>query len=1408
MDTESTPQLDFLLTTLDNLNDATMVVNQEGKVLYTNHRFAELFKPLVGDIMEWTYEKLESEFDVYDLNGQFLSPNQWPFARILKGEKVFQEKLKVNLKSNNNVTLFIQVSGGPVSYDNNLQTFSMISVSDITKQETNYLLLQEKEQRRRAEKKLIESEEKLSLFIQHAPAALAMFDREMRYIAASRRWLDDNKVSLKEIIGALHYDIVPDISEEWKEIHQRGLNGESDKNDDDRFLRQDGSVQFLKWEVRPWFNAEKEVGGIIIITEDITARKLNEEKVRVALIKYKTLFDNLPLGISISDNKGNIIETNSIAEELLGVPEEEHKKRRIDGREWQIIRTDGTPMPTGEYASVRAITEGKKVENVEMGILKPDHSTTWINTTAAPFPLENYGVVVTYNDITARKETESQLIESEKRFANIFYDSPVPIAITRLDDGEIVLVNPSMTKFLGYTQEEMIGNTALVLGIWTDANDRLKFIEKIQTQYRVYDMEAALCLKSGEKRHVLMWGGRIEYYGEECILIEIIDIHEKKIQEEKIRIQNEKVNAILYSLPDKLFIHDADGTFQEAYTTNPDGYIMPKEYFLGKKLNDIFPEEVAALNLNYLRQCLQKREPVTHEFSVDYKGTYSTFEVRIVPFMDNKAIRFVRDITKSKEDEREISKLHKAIEESPIAIVITDTKGIISYASRAFEAITGYLNDEVLGQNIRILNSGKHSLELYARMWQTIESGNIWEGEMINRKKDGTFYWVYLTISPLCEKEKQITGFLAVQQDITDNKKSEQKIMELNSSLERRIAERTSELQSNQDKLMLSQKISQMGIWEFNTQNDEVKWSEETYNIFERSPEKGPYSFKEFLDSIFPEDRELFEKSAYSMTHGENLISYVLRHYTDKGNLKWVKYYMKGIVENDEAIHALGTLLDITAEKQTQSELEEAVHNAEEANKAKSIFLANMSHEIRTPLNSIIGFSELLYSTIEDDKRRSQVASIRNSGRNLLRIINDILDLSKVEAGKMIVEREPMNVLHVVREVCSIFEPNIAEKNLHLTIEPDKDLTVPLLLDETRLRQILFNLVGNAIKFTSKGGVSVGIHHEEKDEKMVDLRICIKDTGMGISEDQLEAIFEPFVQQKGQAQKSFGGTGLGLTISRRMAEAMGGEISVRSNQNEGSEFTLRFKDIAKADFIPDKVEKSFYDYSDIRLEESTILIVDDIEDNRKLLLDALEHTGARLLEAENGLLAVQTATKEKPDIILMDKRMRVMDGMEACQILKENPKTASIVCIGVSATLRLGQSEGDSLHTFDDNLIKPINFEQLFELLIKYLRNIHQTPKSALRKRETLPVAEQEWSDELKQFAREKLVPLYNHVMRTQLIDEMEDFGGKLVDAGRRFENKKLIDAGNKIVNYATQFEVEKLTNTLKQFNLILKHEL
>ncbi|MBN2616613.1 MAG: PAS domain S-box protein, partial [Bacteroidales bacterium] len=1021
-------------------------------------------------------------------------------------------------------------------------------------------------------------------------------------------------------------------------------------------------------------------------------------------------------------------------------------------------------------------------------------------------------VFTSWQDITERKQAEEKLYESEKRFATIFEDSPIAIALSRMTDGKIIMVNPSAMDLFGFEREEIIGHTTTELGLWENPENRQHFVELLRSGKQASGMETVLRLKSGEKREVLIWGESIVINNEPCMMAQIIDISvrkeaekqlrereaelmnaqelaqmaswrfdfatgrqtvsenyrklfgiedteeitfdyflsrvhpddvhlmnadnytfvpdappfiydfrfilndgsvkwvqsslvpefnndqlvalkgtniditDKKNRAEEIRLQNEKLNAILNSLPDKLFVHDSEGAFLEAYTTNPDGYILPVNRFMGKKLSDVFPKEVAGLNLKYLRECLAKKEVITHEFSVNYKGVFSHFEVRVVPFMEDKVIRFVRDITQKKDDERQ-------------------------------------------------LENYRHRLE------------------------------------------------------------------EL-------VEQRTRELRISQDKLLLTQQITKLGSWEFHPEANKATWSEETYRIFERDPQKEAYTLDEFIASMVPKYREKAHRKILKSMQKKKSVELNTKHITEKGNTRYLKVNGQAVLKNGEVDYFIGSMLDVTQERLNQKRLNAAVKSAIAANRAKSEFLANMSHEIRTPLNSIIGFSELLYNSVTTDKKRSQVESIRNSGRTLLNIINDILDLSKVEAGKIVIEREPLDVFKIVCEVGGMFEQKAAEKNLGLTIESMTDLLVPLMIDETRLRQILFNLVGNAIKFTEQGKIAIYIHHEEKENGKVDLQITIKDTGIGIPEDQQEAIFEPFVQQQGQLHKNYGGTGLGLSISRRMAEAMGGKISVQSSSGIGSAFTVLLKNVVKAEVQPGEKTDLPGVYSNIRLEGNTILVADDIADNRKLLLDVLELTGARLLEAENGAEAVQLAKRELPDIILMDLRMPVMNGLEAARMLKELPETEGIPCVAVSASIKLGSAKRAIPQHFDEYLMKPVAFGQLFDVLLRYLSHRKKKSKTGSGRSETPKDGEKEWSHQLKRFATNELVPLYHHVIKTQLVDEMEDFGKQLVAAGTRFEDEMLVHMGNKLVEYADLFEVDKLIQTMHEFQFVLSRKL
>lgn len=1053
-----------------------------------------------------------------------------------------------------------------------------------------------------------------------------------------------------------------------------------------RLRHKTGRYLWCDGKATNWLN-DKVINGIVINFHDITDRKNAED----AMFQREMLLKEMGRIASIGGWELDCTtmkqvwtdETFAIHDRIPGVYDPNSTE--------EISRFEPVSKELIEKAFDEAITVGKPYDlELEMTTVKGNRK--WVRAVCSPLLKDGKVIKLTgtLQDITERKHSEKQLLLNEYELN--YAQELAKMASWRVDLSSLKLTHSkNYRKLLGIDDESFeITFEYFMSRVHPDDLQKMN-LENYQltpnsppavSEFRIF-------LPDGSIKWFLnyMVG---EFNDETPVALKgtNIDITDKKNKEEEIRSQNEKLNAILYSLPDKLFIHDSDGAFLEAYTTNQDGYIVPVDMFLGKKLSDIFPEDVASLNLKYLKECLNGKELVTHEFSTDYKGSFKTFEVRVVPFMEDKVIRFVRDITKNKEYEKQIEKLNKAIEQSPIAIVITDKDANISYVSRAFEVITGYTKDEVINKNTRILKSGKNSNEFYIQMWNSILAGDIWEGELINKRKDGTFYWEHLSISPLFEDGRSITGFLAVKQDVTEKKKNEREIRELNTSLERKVEERTLEL--------------------------------------------------------------------------------------IEANLKLLS-------------------------------LKEA---AEEANKAKSIFLANMSHEIRTPLNSIIGFSELLYNTLDDEKRRSQVASIRNSGRSLLNIINDILDLSKVEAGKIVIEHEPLNVFKIVNDVCSMFEQKASEKNLNLTIDSISDLTTPLLLDETRLRQILFNLLGNAIKFTSKGNVSVIIDHEEKGNNLVDLKICVADTGIGIPENQQKAIFEPFVQQQGQTQKMYGGTGLGLAISRRMAEAMGGEIILKSVPGEGSEFTVYLKNISKTDIIPGEKENSLEVYSNICFDGNKILIVDDIPDNRKLLLDALEPTGAILIEADNGEKAVQIALKEKPDLILMDIRMPVMDGVEACRVLKLSSITAEIPCIAVTASIKLGNSGKKIPVNFDATLMKPVAFDELFEILLKFLKHSLREGKPANLLAENLVDADTEWSDNLKSFVNTELLPVFNQVMKSHLIDDMEEFGKLLVSTGQRFENRLLLVVGGKIIEYTELFEVDKLSQTMHEFQFLLNSKL
>ena len=397
---------------------------------------------------------------------------------------------------------------------------------------------------------------------------------------------------------------------------------------------------------------------------------------------------------------------------------------------------------------------------------------------------------------------------------------------------------------------------------------------------------------------------------------------------------------------------------------------------------------------------------------------------------------------------------------------------------------------------------------------------------------------------------------------------------------------------------------------------------------------------------------------------------------------------------------------EIEIRKLIETQLREAKEEVEIANRTKNEFMANMSHELRTPLNVITGFGELLYPLLQSSQEKKYLESIKSAGKNLLTLINDILDLSRIEAGKLQIVPATIDLKKIFREIEYIFKMKATEKNLRFTVEVEDKLPDCIILDKTRLRQILFNLVGNAVKFTERGHVRVTARAERKSHKgnVTDLTIAIEDTGIGIPQEERERIFESFIQQDGRSTRKFGGTGLGLAICKRLCGMMGGEIVLKSEVGVGSTFTLTLWDIEIATSRILAMDAESSDLKNVSFENAKILVVDDIEPNRILLDKILSKNDLNVSMAKNGLEAISLAVDNQPDIIVMDTMMPVMDGIESTKKLKKNEKTRHIPIIALTAYLNEEDKSKLLENGFAGCLFKPIDIVKLYLQLVKFLK--------------------------------------------------------------------------------------------------------
>lgn len=554
---------------------------------------------------------------------------------------------------------------------------------------------------------------------------------------------------------------------------------------------------------------------------------------------------------------------------------------------------------------------------------------------------------------------------------------------------------------------------------------------------------------------------------------------------------------------------------------------------------------------------------------------------------------------------------------------------------------------------------------------------------------------------------------------------------------------------------------------------------------------------KEVIQKEEENKRERFMRNIFTISTAIFLVLILIIAYLfsrlRKNNLK--------LTNNKEELEALNKNLQIS-----KSETEKALE-------FKSLFLANMSHEIRTPLNIIIGFNSILKKKISDSKLKKYLESIEMSSYNLLRLLNDILDMSKIEAGKILLSPTSINLKLLITNITELFMLKAGEKGLDLDFEIDAKMPSEIIIDEIRLRQILVNLIGNAIKFTAKGYVKIFVDapilnkYQSEFATKINVRIQVKDSGIGISEKDLTKIFESFRQVNVKEQKEMGGTGLGLAISKRLTEMMNGEISVESQKGIGSVFTLLFRDVPISFASETKTNNrvDLHDELEYEFTGGTILVADDEEMNRSLIKVCFENTAVTILEASNGHETIDLARKHQPDIIMMDIKMPGLDGMEATRIIKHDEQLKNIKIIAFSASNIFDRLEKDEIALFYGLISKPVLLDEMYEIVSEILPNRIKDKKAIELKDDNLNInlfIDENIRENIKdaEYKLEELNQKWRKINNTNSINKILEFANEIEEFAVSKNLPKLKDYAMHIGEAGKNFDINRIKVLLKLF--------
>ncbi len=1006
------------------------------------------------------------------------------------------------------------------------------------------------------------------------------------------------------------------------------------------------------------------------------------------------------------------------------------------------------------------------------------------------------------DQIIQRKKQEDENKETLYRLQTVV--DCVNDGITLSDgNGYFEVFNRKMEEITAYTAVEANNSGSFINLLYPQQSQRnrvLKQLYYLKENKKTDNYETIIKTKDGEEKTLLVSSSLLKYNNKECYLSVYRDITVRKKESKKLEETKNILDNILKSASEYSII--AIDAKLKIIHFNPAAELMydyKAEDVIGKNLWDTkITRKTSKKDFENLLKKVNEEEKTEYE-SIIYSGDKNMHIVHSVIMLmrnDNNVqhgyLIFSHDITRIRQTEQALIESEKKfrilINNQSEGVTLVDENENFEFANPAANKIFGLPDPDLLDRNL------KNFVDPTEFAFYQNETSKRKEGingcyETTITRADNEKRLLEVSSSPIFDNENNFVSTISIFRDITEEKEAKIALLESEEKF-RKIIETAN------DAIFITDVKSGI-IMEVNKKAEQLlgRTKNDIIGLHQSKLHPQNRNTTEYF-------KELHEHSSESVAIREMQIV------NSNGEHIPVEISSSTFALNEKMI-ALGIFRDISERNQAIINLKKAKEAAETANQAKNIFLANVGHEIRTPLNSVIGFADLLYSKIDSPSLRGHIKSIRSSGQILLNLINDILDLSKIEAGKLKITKEPIYLKHIIGNIKHIISYETMKKKIDFIVSFPDNIPKNIFLDELRLQQILLNLVSNAVKFTKKGFVKMSMDFTITDSEYGNLTISVEDSGIGIPMEEQEKIFETFYQRDRQDNRKYGGTGLGLAISKKLVKMMNGTISLKSTEGSGSIFTTQFDHLKYS--IPKNKTPRTKDADDLKInfKPANILIVDDLKPDRDLVISTMRDCPFNIYEAEDGEQGISLTQTHKPDIIFMDLRMPAPDGFATVKAIKANINLQHIPVIAItsSAVDDVGHSLKD--FGFDGFLRKPIQRKDIYNELKKHIKySVDDELKDERTKKQvdkilTCACSPQKIKEIIKtletDFMRE-----WKEFEHRQSIQGADKFAEKIKNIGSEHNISLLLDYGNELSFQAKNLDIENMLLKISEFpNLI-----